>query len=198
MSDSTSDALAPADLLGPPPAARAQDAEAHAKLLARLIEAVQPRDFTERVLVSHAAYHIAQIRLLRVLEASLLKAAMLERVEEVLRLLPEEVLPEDGDPSAMAIKCQQGDAEAVKLVEASLAKVGLDLDALLAETFALKIDEFAAIKELISGHEKGYAAASREIEHHREALAEPVRAFKQAQDAEFEELRRGTENGGRL
>ena len=191
MPDANSDALAPADLLGPPPAASPQDADAHAKLLARMIEDVQPRDFTERVLVSNAAYHIAQIRLLRILEASLLKAATLERLEETLRLLLE-----GENPSEVAIKCQQGEAEAVSLVEVTLAKAGYDLDVVRAEMFAIKINDFAALKELISDHEKGYAAALHEIEHHREALAEPVRAFKEAQDAEFEDLRRDTGNGG--
>ena len=77
-----------------------------------------------------------------------------------------------------------------------LAKAGLTMDAVLAETLAVKIDQVVTIKDMISNHEKRFAAALREIEHHREELAEPVRAVKEAQDAECEDLRRDTVNRG--
>ena len=87
MSDLTETSVA-ADLLGPPPALRAEDAEAYVKLLDRIVEDTHPRDFIEGVLVSDVAYHMAQIRLLRSLEASLLKAAAHEGLERVLRTAP--------------------------------------------------------------------------------------------------------------
>ncbi len=190
MSD-LNEASTAADLLGPPPALRTEDAEAYVKLLARIIEDAHPRDFIERVLVSDVAYHIAQIRLLRSLEASLLMASTHEGLERVLRPLL------DGfESTELATQWAQRDPAALKLVDELLAKGGLNMDAVLAETLGVKIDQVVTIKNMISNHEKRYAAALREIEHHREELAEPVRAVKEAQDAEFEDLRRDTVNGG--
>lgn len=189
MSNLKTEAPAPTDLLGPPPALRAEDAEVHVKLLTRLIEASQPRDFAERVLVSDAAYHVAQIRLLRTLEISLLKAATYQGLERVLRPLVDE------DSYELATNWARRDPEALERVDAVLAKAGLTMDAVLAETFAVKIDQVVTIKGLIVNHEKRYAASLKEIEHHREDLAEPVQAVKKAQDAEFEDLRHATVNG---
>ena len=102
-------------------------------------------------------------------------ASIHEGLERVLRPLL------DGFKSTeLATQWAQRDPAALKLVDELLAKGGLNMDAVLAETLGVKIDQVVTIKDMISNHEKRFAAALREIEHHREELAEPVRAVKEA------------------
>lgn len=69
------------------------------------------------------------------------------------------------------------------------------MDAVLAETLAARMNQIVPLKGMIADHEKRYAATLREIEHHREALAELVRAIKEAQYAEFENVDARAVNG---
>ena len=65
----------------------------------------------------------------------------------------------------------------------------------MAETLGLKLSTVDGIDSMIDRAEKRYHAALHEIEHHREALAETVRATKEAEDAEFEDITAATPNG---
>ena len=82
----------------------------------------------------------------------------------------------------------QRDSATIQRVDQLLAKSGLTMDAVMAETLSVKLDDVDRIERLIGTAEKRYASALHEIEHHREALAEAVQASKVAEDAEFEDI----------
>ena len=96
----------------------------------------------------------------------------------------------------LAKKWGQRDSATIQRVDQLLAKSGLTMDAVMAETLSVKLDDVDRIERLIGTAEKRYASALHEIEHHREAFAEAVQATKEAVDAEYEDiLPKGTGNG---
>jgi hypothetical protein len=94
-----------------------------------------------------------------------LHVAQPEGLESVLRRL---VAWPEGDE--LAKKWGQRDPTTIQRVDQLLAKSGLTMDAVMAETLSVCLDDVDR------------------IEHHREALAEAVQASKVAEDAEFEDI----------
>src|SRR3954470_18854917 len=56
--------------------------------------------------------------------------------------------------------------------KALLAKTGLTMDAVMAQTLALKLDEIDEIDQMIASAEARRNAALRELRHHRKTFAE--------------------------
>ena len=74
-------------------------------------------------------------------------------------------------------------------VDAALAAAGLTIDAVMAQTFALNIDEVDRIDRMIAGAEARRNIALREIDRHRETLAAALRqAADETLDVEFKEI----------
>ena len=74
-------------------------------------------------------------------------------------------------------------------VDAALAAAGLTMDAVMAQTLALKIDEVERIDRMIAGAEARRNVALREIDRHRATLAAALRqAADEVLDAEFKEI----------
>jgi hypothetical protein len=191
VSKPVAEALNCGDLLGPPPIISGEDPKEYAELLERIHDDVKPRDFIEAAFVRDIADHIWEIRRLRRLKAQLLQVAAPEGLKGVLRNLVDFPLSDD-----LAMKWGQRDHHAIEKVDKLLAKAGLTMDGVMAETLAVKLDAFDRIERLIGTAEKRYAAALHEIERHRETLADAVRATKEAVDAEFEDVvPKGTANG---
>ncbi len=63
------------------------------------------------------------------------------------------------------------------------------MDAVMAETFAMLASELDCLEDLIALAERRLAAALREIDRHREVLAEALKgATKEVEDAQFEDI----------
>ena len=78
---------------------------------------------------------------------------------------------------------------AVATVDAALAAAGLTMDAVMAQTLALKIDEVDRIDRMIAGAEARRNIALREIDRHRATLGAALRqAADEVLDAEFKEI----------
>jgi hypothetical protein len=112
-----------------------------------------------------------------------LHVAQPEGLDSVLRRL---VVWTEADE--LAKKWGQRDAATIQRVDQLFAKSGLTMDAVMAETLSVKLDDVDRIERLIGTAEKRYASALHEIAHHREAFAEAVQASKVAEDAEFEDI----------
>ena len=176
-----------ADLLAPPPIINGEDPKEYFELWERFHAEAKPRDLTETALLRDVVDHIWEIRRLRRLKAGLLNAGACQGLELVLR-------PLCFESDEIAIKWRQRDAASVKQADEFLAQAGLGMAEVMAMTLGLNLSTVDAIDRIIERSEKRYHAALREIEHHREALAEPVRAIKGAEDAEFADVMAATPN----
>jgi hypothetical protein len=77
----------------------------------------------------------------------------------------------------------------IKKVERLLARAGLTMDAVMAQTFAVLASELACMENMIALAERRLAAALREIDRHREVLADALKgATKEVEDAQFEDI----------
>jgi hypothetical protein len=77
----------------------------------------------------------------------------------------------------------------VAAVDAILAKAGLTMDAMMAQTLARNIDGVERIDRLVASAEARRNVALREIDRHRAALGAALRqAADEAPDAEFKEI----------
>mgnify|MGYP001766587618 FL=1 len=80
-------------------------------------------------------------------------------------------------------------ASAVRDVNSILKKAGLGQDAIHAQTFSLKLDTFERIDRMIMQTEARRNASLREIDRHRDVLAQRLReTSKEIVDAEFAEI----------
>ena len=78
-------------------------------------------------------------------------------------------------------------SDVVEEVHKTLASAGLSTDCVLAQTFAIKLDEIQRIEQIAALAEARRNAALREIDRHRETLGQSLRRAVQ-----------GAEDGDRL
>lgn len=77
----------------------------------------------------------------------------------------------------------------VKQVDSMLTQAGLNRDAIAAQTLAAKLEIFEKLDRVIMQAESRRNAAVREIDRHREALAQRIRTANMAiEDADFTEV----------
>ena len=189
-----SDALvlrAPAALLA------GEDAAAYDDLAARIAAAVRPADILEEIWVRDVVDLVWDVVRLRRLKAGLFVAAASDGMAAVLRGLG--AMFADG----MARRWAAREPTAVGDADEYLAAAGLGPDAVVARTFAVNIDTFERIDRLIMAAEARRAAALREIDRRRAALAAALReavqqaeAGRNVQDAEFVEVASPHRAGG--
>lgn len=183
MTPSQQEALT-GDLLGPPPVIAGEDANEFAELLARVREGVKPVGIIEEIWVRDVVELVWDIRRLRRLKANLLQANAHKGLQRLLKPLVD--WPES-DRLSEAWAARQGNA--VRKVDRLLATAGLTMDAVMAETFAILASELDCMEDLIALAERRLAAALREIDRHREVLADALKsAAKEAEDAQFEDI----------
>jgi hypothetical protein len=155
--------------------------------------AVGPRDFLEEIWVNDVVSLVWETLRLRRLRAALLPAAAPEGVHHILKWLMD---PFTGQK--VAIEWASRKPRAVATVDAALAAAGLTMDAVMAQTLALNIDEVDRIDRMIAGAEARRNIALREIDRHRETLAAALRqAADEALDVEFRGPPRLTEGEAR-
>jgi hypothetical protein len=172
------------DFFGPPPLIDGEDPAAYAALLARVTAEVEPKGALEDIWVREVVDLVWEALRWRRLKASLLQAAAHRGLEEILQ-------PLAGYEKAkgLARRWANRERKALKLVDRHLAAAGLTIDAVMAQTLALKLDPVERIDRMLAGAEARRNNALREIERHRETLAMALRqTAKDVEDAEFTEI----------
>jgi hypothetical protein len=89
----------------------------------------------------------------------------------------------------LSVAWARRDATSVKKVDALLQQAGLDQEAIAAQTLAVKLDAFERIDRMIMQAEARRNVILREIDRHRDVLAQRLReASTMIEDAEFVEV----------
>jgi hypothetical protein len=175
-------------LLGPRPLIAGEDGAEYDDILQRISADVAPSDFIEEIWVRNIGDLVWESIGLRRLKAQLMQAAAYQGLEEVLT-----PLVDDGeDADELARTWAVGEAEAVAEVERLLGRAGLTIDAVMAQTLAVRIDDFARIDGMITVAEERRDAVLREIVYHRagfgQALCRAGQSAVAAVDAAFEDV----------
>jgi hypothetical protein len=174
-----------ADLLGPPPVITGEDPDEFLDLLDRVREDAKPNGIIEEMLVRDIVDLIWESRRLRRLKASLLQAAAHEGLQKVLRPLADRFEIDD-----LAENWARRRPRAIAKVDKLLASAGLTMDAVMAETLSLRLDDIERMERMIASQEGRLEAALREIDRHRAVLAEVLRgAAKDIEEAEYEDVK---------
>jgi hypothetical protein len=183
-------ALPHGELFGAPPLIDGEDAAAYDALLARIAAAVKPADVIEEMWVRDVVDLAWETLRLRRLKAMLITAAAPEGMAAALT-------PSIGAGAAreLAEAWAVGGRRAARRAEKLLAAAGLDRDAVTAHTLALRIDDVERIDRMIMLTEGRRAAALREIERRRAALAQGLRQALAAEDSEADAAGGGPRRG---
>lgn len=171
---STDVALTRLSLFGPPPLLDGEDPVAYDELLARVSGAVKPTEALEEIWVRDVVDLAWETLRLRRIKASLFNANASRGLQELLENFMDPSEAED-----LAIKWAVKDRATIKKVDKCLASYGLTMDAVMAETLLLKIDDVERIDRMIMGAEARRNSALREFERHRASFA---RSLRQASD----------------
>jgi hypothetical protein len=158
------------DLFGAPPLIGGEDAAAYDDLVARVASTVAPADVLEEMWVRDVVDLAWETMRLRRLNALLITAAAPEGLVAALT-------PAIGAEPAreLADRWAAGGRRAARRVDTLFAAIGLAREAVTAYTLALRIDDVERIDRMIMLTESRRAAALREIERHRAALAQALR-----------------------
>jgi hypothetical protein len=126
----------------------------------------------------------------------LIQSSLHEGLRKILEpllgeLISSRLLPEFGDPIGDLVKrWARCEPKALKEVERLLASAGLTMDAVMAQTLALKLDKVERIDRLIASAEARRNNCLHEIARHRETFGATLRlAAQEAEDAKFVEVR---------
>ena len=169
------------------PLAGGEDADAYAKLLADTMASVRPTGILEEMWLRDVVNNYWETERLRRYKAGRLAAVRADGMAAVLRSLGETAL--GADQLAHGWSARQ--VTAIGDVRDRLERAGLDHDAAHGSGFALHLDEFERIEQMIAGLEARRAAALREIGFHRADFADRLAAATQmatVEDAQFAEV----------
>jgi hypothetical protein len=172
------------DLLGPPPLVEGEEAGAYEALAERIRFAVEPGDVLEEFWVRDVLDLVWETLRLRRLKAKLFQAGGRKGLVEILR-------PHVSvfDLGGLADSWARREPKALKKVDAVLEQAGLDADAIVAKTLEVSLDTFEKIDRMIMQTEVRRNGILREIDRHRDVLAQRLREKVQAiEDAEFTEV----------
>lgn len=149
-------------LFGPPPLLEGENAAAYDELLARVSGAMKPTDIFEQIWVRDVVDLAWETFRLRRLKSSLLAANAPKGLRAILQTFTWRSNPE---------KLVQGwaarDPAAIKTVDDGLASTGLTMDAVIAQTLSVKIDDIERIDRMIMTAEARRNAVLREVDRHR-------------------------------
>ncbi len=191
MGSATQPATQPADqsptkwnFFGPPTLLDGEDAAAYDNLLARVSGAIKPTDIIEEIWVRDVVDLEWEVHRMRRLKAKLISVTAHKGLEQILERLTDYITA-----SALSTAWAQRDSDAIKRVEELLVSAELTMDAVMAETLALKLDQVERIDRMTMNAESRRNSVLREIDRHRASLALAVRqAVKDIEDAQFEEV----------
>jgi hypothetical protein len=164
-----------------------EDRAAYEKLLTDVTAALSPADVIEELWAYDVANCSWEISRLRRLKADLIAANLHHGVEEVLKPLIRgeglDLYPE----SKLASDWRARKPEAMEQVDSLLKCSEQGMEAVVAQTFAIELEQIERIERMIMNAEVRRNAALRELDRHREALARKLK-IEQVEDAEFTEV----------
>ena len=166
-----------------PPLLDGEDAGAYDALYGQIRTAVAPRDVLEEIWARDVVDNLWETLRLRRLKVSLMRASAHEGVARLLG--PRTTILERGLVGRWAAR----ERAAINKVDGLLKQAGLDQEAIAAQTLALKLDTIERIERMIMQTEGRRNMMLREIDRHRDVLAQRLRqAATEIEDAEFEEI----------
>jgi hypothetical protein len=171
-------------LLGPPSLIEGENAAAYGELLNRISAAVKPKDILEEIWVRDIVDLVWEALRWRRLKSDLLAASTHAGLEQVLKPLCGSL-----EAGRLAESWARNEAAGRKEMKRVLASAGLSMDAVMAQTLALKISDIERIDRLVMAAEARRDATLREIERHRATLGQALRReTEQVEEGEFEEV----------
>ena len=170
-------------MLGQPPLFDGEDTAAYDELLARISSAVKPTDIFEEIWVRDIVDLVWEAFRLRRLKANLMTATAYKGLEQILKPLVARFLEEGDLAEAWAARKQS----AIGRVDKLLASEGLTVDAVMAQTLSINLNDIELIDRMIAAAEARRSAILREVDRHRTTWGQDLRrAVQQAEDVEFE------------
>ena len=170
-------------LLGPRPLIDGEDGTNYDVILERISADVAPADFVEEIWVRNVVDLVWESVRLRRLKSHLLQAAAHEGLAQVLT-----PLLDWASAGELSRTWASGDEEAMCEVERLLGRAGLTIDAVMAQTLAVRIDDVERIDRMVIIAEVRRDAVLREIRSRRAAFGQALRRAGEAIDAEFDDL----------
>jgi hypothetical protein len=166
------------DLFGPPPLFEGEDAKAYDELLTRISTVVKPADILEDIWVRDLVDLTWEVSRLRRLKANVMMTNAYKGLSEILAPL---VGHSEAETLAEAWAACKSDV--VEGVDKALASAGLSMDAVMAQTLSLKLDDIERIEHMTAIAEARRNTTLREIDRHRETLGQKLRrAVPQLED----------------
>jgi hypothetical protein len=168
-------------LFGRPPLLEGEDTAAYDELLLQISGIVKPADILEEIWVRDIVDLVWEVFRLRRLKANVITAVAHEGVERILT-------PLLGWSSAhdLARAWARRERSAIKHVDELLASACLTMDAVMAQTLSLKLDDIERIDRMIATAEGRRNAILREVDRHRTTWGQNVRrAVQQIEAAEI-------------
>jgi hypothetical protein len=178
---------------GPPPLIAGEDAAAYEELLGRMADAVQPENIIDEFSVRNLAYLVWDVLRLRRLKAKYLEAVAHKGLEEIIMQRRDSGLVAFDHAADLARRWARREPDAIKDVDKFLAKNGLTIDSVMAQTFFLNLDEIDRIDRMSAVAEARYIAELREIDRRRDAVAQRLRhaARREVEDPQIKAVRDG-------
>jgi hypothetical protein len=168
-------------MLGPPPLFEGDDAAAYDELLARISGAVKPADIFEEIWVRDIVDLVWEAFRLRRLKANLMTAAAHNGLKKIL-----EPLRGWSEADNLAHSWARRERRAIDQVDQLLASAGLTMDAVMAQTLSINLDDIERIDRMIATAEVRRNAILREVDRHRTTWGQALRrAAQQIEEDEF-------------
>jgi hypothetical protein len=179
------------DLFGPPPLFEGEDEKAYDEFLTRISTAVKPVDILEEIWVRDVVDLTFEVFRLRRLLASLMTA---NAHKGLRKILAPRVGRSDAETLAEAWAARKSDV--AEAVDKALASADLSMDAIMAQTLSLKLDDIERIDHMTAIAEARRNATLREIDRHRETLGQKLRrAVPQLEDGQLRAIESASING---
>jgi hypothetical protein len=168
-------------LFGPPPLLEGEDTAAYDELLVRISGAVKPTDIFEEIWIRDIVDLVWEAFRLRRLKANLMTAVAHKGLTVIL-----EPLIGWTDAHHLAEAWAARERSAIEQVDKLLASAGLTMDAVMAQSLSLKLDDIERIDRMIATAEGRRNAILREVDRHRTAWGQNLRqAVQQIEAAEI-------------
>lgn len=160
-------------------------------MLSQVTEAVRPRDIIEEIWVRDVVDLTWDVLRLRSFKTQLLRSSAQTGIEKLL--IP---LVGSGEASNLAKGWYKREHAAQEKVHDLLENAGLNMAAVMAETLSKKLDDIERIERMLANSEARRNAVLREVDRHRAALADLLRAASERiEDAEFSDVSDGEKPG---
>jgi hypothetical protein len=171
------------EIFGPPPILEGEREQSYKDLYRRVRAAIGPIDVIEEIWVRDITDLSWETFRLRRLKAGLLALAAPDGMKTILqsvRLLHRDRFLRD--------KWAKADPKTRKEVDKILSDLGLDSEAVMAQTLAIRLDDIERIDHLTMQAETRRNAALREIDRRRGVIDRLQTILDDAEEAEFEQI----------